>query len=336
MTKKAVQKHYTRKEIDEASRDGDKSIIIALATRLMSGEKLTLSEAEAASGFISHARPEGSIEKVNLAAIPQAQNYIFISLFLSYRGDLEGQYGILKFSGELSFKTRVVPIEEKKGDVIRLNEYYNEWNKKFAINNHKDQILNLVINEVNLDLKEIDSLLANGKLDKLDYDYRRKATILRSKYLYLRVTGVFEDLKRNEVIINFHDKIIEINPWSMVHVLNRHYAESVKQYDSGKSFHSDQNLKFFEDPEQLKVIIEKLATNSQTESCGIEYLPFKLNGIFYLVHAGQHEKHIKGSKIMYNRLETFYPVEDPIELKKIQTDYDEVIIDANLVGYSKK
>ena len=225
----------------------------------MSGENLSISEAHEASAIVGISRPEGSIEKVNLATIPQSQDYIFITLFLAYYGDLEGKHGIVKFSGELHAEDRVVPIEEKREDVIRLNEYYTKWNKFFASNRHKDQILNLVINEVNGDLKEIDKLLAIGKIDSNEYNYKRKGTILLSKFIYLKVARIFEDLGVNEIVIPFNGAEIEITPWSMVHILNRHYAGIAKQYDSGKSFHTDQNLMFLKNQNSLRKLLSKSA-----------------------------------------------------------------------------
>jgi hypothetical protein len=337
MTKKKVyQKRYTKKEIQDANKAGDTSIIHSLAVKLMKGEKLSHSEAVEASRIVRISRPAGSIERVNLAAIPEAQNYIFIMLFLSYYGDLEGTHGILKSGDEVGIVNRVASREEKREDVIRLNEYFAKWSENFKTNRHKDQILNLVINEINNDLKEIEGLFAIGEIDETGKDYRRKASILWSKYLYLRVSSIFEDIGKNEVIIDFNGTEIEINPWSMVHILNRHYAESIKQYETGKSFHSDHNLKFFEDPEQLKAILENIGSNPKTKDCNIDYIPFKLNGIIYSIHTKKDEKNINRKKIIYNRLQTFYPVVDLSELNKLQTDYDEVVVETNLSEYIKK
>ena len=338
--KKEKTKHYTKKEIAQSSKSGDKSIIHSLAVKLMAGEKLTISEMGAAARKVGYLRLEGSISKVDLATIPGAQDYIFIVLFLAYHGDLEGEYGITKFSGSvIGPSDRVVRIEEKKEDVIRLNEYNEKWSKLFVkekLNKHSDQILNTVVNEVNNDLKEIDLTFKDHKIKNEEYNYKRKGTILRSKYLYLKVKAIFEDLDKNEIEVKFNNSTIEITPWSMAHILNRHYAKAALHYDSGKSFHSDPNLKFFENPEDLKNVLEQIGSNDKTKTCSLAYIPFKLNNIIYLVHVENQVKHIKGSKIPYLRLQTFYPVEDSIELQKIQADYEEVIIDSKLIGCVKK
>lgn len=331
--KKAKPKRYSKKELAQARLKGDRSIFYELARNLLRGTKMSIAETEAAASLVKSSRPEGSISKVSLASIPEAQNHIFITLYLAYYGDLEGQYGIIKFSGDDGLIERVVSREEKREDVIRLNEYYHAWNKKFATNRHSDQILNLVINEItNLDLKEINSSLANGKISIEEYDYRRKGTILLSKYLYLKVSGICEELQSNEVAVNFNGKIIEITQLSMVHILNRHYAAAAKQYDSGRSFHQDPSLKFFEDPEQLKAILEQIGSHAAIKKNDIKFIPFKLNGVIYSVHT---ENKIKGNRIPFIQLQTFYPTDEKTELQRIQNEYIEIVIGPNLSGYKK-
>lgn len=193
-------------------------------------------------------------------------------------------------------------------------------------------MLNLIVNEVNNDIDEIKTLLADGTIDQKEFEYRIKGTVLRSKYLYLRIKSVFEDLGSTSVMINFGGATVKITEWSMVHILNRHYAAAAKHYDSGKSFHGDENLRFFEDPTQLQHILEELGRHQRIESSNLDYLPFKLNGVLYAVRC----KPLKGEKIPYIRLQTFYPITEPNELHQLQTDYDEVQLTPTLSGFFKK
>lgn len=218
---------------------------------MLSGIKMSVAETEAAITVLANSRPEGSISKVNLGSIPEAQNTIFVHLYHAYHNDLEGKHGIIKFGGDEGLMERLVSREEKKEDLIRLNEYYEAWIKKFSTNRHKDQILNLVVNEIKNDLDEIAREYKEGLIGKEEFEYNRKGTILRSKYLYIRITGIFEELDEKEVLVNFNGITIEITRWSMAHILNRHYAGAAKHYNSGKSFHQDPNLCFFEDPNEL-------------------------------------------------------------------------------------
>lgn len=332
--KKVGRRRYSKAEIEQARRDGNVSVIQELVSNLLNGTPMSIAETEAAVSIVGNSRPKGSISRVSLASIPAAQDSIFITLFLAYYGDLEGKYGIIKFSGYDGLIERIVSREEKKEDVIRLNEYYNAWKQKFVTNRHKDQILNLVINEVNnQDLNEIEKDLASGKISKEEYDYKKKGTILLSKYLYLRITRIFDELQANEIIINFNDQKIEITRWSMVHILNRHYAALAKQYDSAKSFHQDRSLTFFENPGELKFILEQIASHDKAKSIEIKRIHFKLNGIVYTVHT---ENKIKDNKVPFIQLQTFYPTEDKTELQEIRTFYEEFVVSPSLIGYKKR
>jgi hypothetical protein len=328
------RKRYSKDEIQLAKKKGDITVITQLVSNLLDGVKMSMIETEAAVLFAANTRPEGSISKINLAAIPEAQNSIFITLFLAYYADLEGKYGILKFSGYDGLMTRFVSIEEKIEDIIRLNEYYSDWERKFTSNRHTDQILNIVINEVrNIDLKAIDSELGKGSISNEDYKYKRKAIILWSKYLYLRVSRIFDEIESKQILVDFGGIIITITIWSMVHILNRHYAAVAKQSPSSKSFHQDVNLKFFEDPEQLKIILEKIGRYKTLKPEHISFIPFKLNGIVYSIYT---EKKIGNNGTQFIQLQTFYPTEDRSELSRIGSEFNEVEIEVNLVGYYRK
>lgn len=85
--KKKKRKSYTKNEIADARSQGDTSVIHSLAVKLLKGESMTLAETQAAAALVGALRPEGSISRVSLAAIPAAQDYIFITLFLAYFGD---------------------------------------------------------------------------------------------------------------------------------------------------------------------------------------------------------------------------------------------------------
>jgi hypothetical protein len=117
------RKRYSKSELEKIGKDGNAAIIGELAGRLMSNDTtLSVVETEFAASVLEAIKPEGSIFFVDLATIPEAQNFIFRNLYLAYHADLEGKYGILKFNG-------VVSIEEKREDVIRLNECYQGWKR---------------------------------------------------------------------------------------------------------------------------------------------------------------------------------------------------------------
>lgn len=120
--------------------------------------------------------------------------------------------------------------KEKREDVIRLNEYYQKWKQICATNNHKDALLNEVINESRKELKELSERFKAGEFNADEYAYKEKAIVLHSKYLYITAHAFFDEHGSKEVIARFHGKEIIINEFSYVHILNRHLAGSAKQF----------------------------------------------------------------------------------------------------------
>lgn len=59
--------------------------------------------------------------------------------------------------------------------------------------NHPDSVLNHVINETKPQLEELDQLLIEGKISTDEHKYKRKATVLRGKLIFLRTKRLFED-----------------------------------------------------------------------------------------------------------------------------------------------
>lgn len=329
--------HLTRKEIKAATAAGDYAVLANLAEKQLEGADLTVSEAEAAALMLVNSGLEGSICKFDLATIPGAQDARFINLYITYADDLEGERGITKFSGNDGLVSRLVSREEKAEDVIRLNEYYTAWNEHFnpaRLNKHKDQLLNLVINEVNKEgIKAIDKEKSDGIINIKEYEYKRKSTVLHSKFLYLRVKRIIQDLQEKDLVMNFKGTSIEITDWSLVHIFNRHYASKIKQYNTGKSYHADESLRFFEDPESLTLFIEKIGSHPEAIDCDIRNVYFKLNGIIYALHSEEQIRHLGGKKIHHTRLQSFYPLEDSSILKNLSDNYTEFTVDFNLSGY---
>jgi hypothetical protein len=324
-----LSRRYCKKELTIAKQNRDVKVLQELVQRIHNGEKMSVAETEFACSALRATKAEGDISFVNIGAIPACQDFIFRNLYISYFQDLEGKYGIEKFTG-------LVSMEEKREDVIRLNEYYKDWEKVVSSNRHSENLLNLVINEISKDLKYIRKLHEKGQINDDDYEYKRKSIVLHSKYLYLTAKAFFDEYQSDSVVCLLHGKKIEINEHSLVHILNRHMAGAAKQFDTGKSFHLDRRIKWFELPTEVKEIIERLGTNDETKEFKLEYIPFKLNGVIYGIWTKPHVKHVQGKRISYQRLETFYPIESEKDLTDIQNNYNEVIIDDTLIAYMKK
>lgn len=326
MRKLKERRRYTKAELVAAKKAGDTEIIAELAGRMMSGDSMSVAETNFAASVLRATRPKESISFVHLASIPTAQDFIFKTLYLQYHADLEGKYGIDNAFG-------LVREEEKAADVIRLNEYYLAWKKIYAKNNHKENLLNIVINESTKEHKQLKKMFDRGEICSEDFCYKEKSIVLHSKYVYITAKAFFDENNSDEVIATFHGREIVINEYSFVHILNRHLAGASKQFDTGKSFHTDQEMKWFELSYDLKNIIETLGSHPDTNMSSIKFLPFKFNGVMYAVWTERKAKHKEGKIVQITRLQSCYPIEDSQELKKVNEQYLELIINDKLSAF---
>jgi hypothetical protein len=300
-----------------------------LLQRLHNIDKMSVAEKECICCLLLVSKNYNSISSVNVATVPGCQDCIFRILYVSYCLDLDGKYGIDKYDG-------LVSIEEKREDVIRLNEFFHAWEKVVSKNNHKgNNLLNLVVKEITPDLKYIESKLADGVINKESYIYKRKSIVLQSKYLYYLVSAFFDEHQAESIVCNFHGKEIEITQRSFVHIMHRHLREGFKQFATGKSFIRDERISFLELPLDLKTIIERVGAHVATKDVTAEYIPIRYNGIIYALWIKMKFKHVGRERIPYLHLDTFYPIELSDHLQELSISYKEVMIEVDLAVFLK-
>ena len=132
------------------------------------------------------------------------------------------------------------------------------WLKILEITNHSNELLKQISKETRNDIKEFEKkkkwLLFKKRKEKFQID--KISLLLQSKYIYCLSLIIFEKIDEKEFILKLNRKEIEINEYSITHILNSHFEQIVKS-QSKKSFHS----KDFE-PEclskKLKLIFDEI------------------------------------------------------------------------------
>jgi len=103
----------------------------------------------------------------------------------------------------------------------------------------------------------------------------------------------------------------------LFHILNRHYAQITKQYDTGKTFHNE-DFKPRILSVQLKEILHDIDSSKVLQGQAIDKIGFQKNGIHYLIWTSEKIKSVKGQgNVSFRRLDTFYHVSDEAEKNKI-------------------
>lgn len=325
---------YSNEDIKKALKDNDKTevqkIIQDLMNRAHTNDKMTQAEIKLICSFMEHAVPKDPGFDFNICNYEVCRDYIFRKLYLIYCGNLEGRFPAHNAFG-------LVPIEQKETEIQKLHEFYIEWTPTVSKFNHKDDLLNNTASETNIELKNLNKLHNSLRWEGPLLEEKRKAIILHSKYIYLIAKEFFEINNSSFVTANFGSNQIEINTYSLIHILFGHYAGAIKQFDTQKSFHLDPTINNKELPFELKGILERLGSNTQISNQSIKFIPCRLNGKIYSMWTQNTIKHERGKgKIEFTRLETFYPTESIEELNKINNEFTEIIIDESLSGFTRK
>jgi hypothetical protein len=140
---------------------------------------------------------------------------------------------------------------------------------------------------------------------------------------------------RKEFVIQLNGYDIEINEYSIVHILNRHYSEITKP-NSSKSFHiEDFKPKYLN--KQIGTIFQEINNSGFYKNISINKLSFNYKNIDYTIYINQKTKQIKGQgNVSYLRLDTFYPITDQKELKELTNKYDLMKVNEELGVYIEK
>lgn len=300
-----------------------------LIWRAERNDEMSLAEKAHALGIVRTSYNKETNEPMNVDDFPTLSDFVFKSLYILYHDDLDGQYAIQDAFGMIS-------LDKKKGDVRRLNKFFHEWKQVVLKSNHNEVLLNEVTTEARRELKLLKKIFKNNQVDYREINQKEKSIVLHSKYLYLTVKEFFEENEGRPIIANYNDYEIEINTRSLTHIMFRHYAGSVKQFDTNKSFHFDTGLDHKAIPFVLKNILETISSSMVLKMEPVTYIAFRHRGNLYAIWIQEAEKSVKGKQVKFNRLETYYPIHDKDELTRIQAERQEKEISADLSVFRRK
>lgn len=307
-----------------------RAIFEDLKTKAQNGELLTEHEKDFfCQGVKLSKLDDGKIEDYDCCG-----NFKFKYTYLSYFHDLTGFGSYQKVRGtELHSPQR----PEIENDFKFLESNASQWNTTISKTNHSNELLQQISKETRSDLKTIEK--NKGRLlfrrDKEKYVLNKRATLLQSKYIYCMALQIFEMFDKQEFIIQLNRIDIEINEFSIIHIVNRHYSEITKSNPT-KSFHNEDFEPRYLN-KQLAVIFKQIDESDVYQGHSINKIAFKYNNVDYQIWINERDKQVKGKGILkYNRLETFYPITDRSELLKLNTDFDLKKINDDLSVYIKK
>ncbi|GAF05967.1 hypothetical protein [Saccharicrinis fermentans] len=304
-----------------------RAIFEDLKAKCIAGESLTEHEKD----FFCTGVETSLLDDGKLSDYSCCNNYRFKTIYLTYFLDLSGQSVYQKPN---KGNSRIVPPEETLRDINYLINNTKEWLKIIEKANHTSELLNQISKETRSQLKEIEK--SRGKLlfraDKQRHLINRRKILLQAKYIYLMALQIFEMFDKTEFVLSLNGQDIELNEYSIIHILSRHFSEITK-VTTDKSFHiEDFEPKYLN--KQIGQIFNDIDNSGLFDGQPIDKIAFRYKGIDYLIWTKKKVKHVKGKgEVEYNRLETFYPVERQIDLQELNDNYSLQEVSAELSVY---
>ncbi|TKB95736.1 hypothetical protein [Pedobacter cryophilus] len=282
-----------------------------LIDKLDANQKLTIAEARHICGKLKLFRNERD-ENIDALKYSQCNDCIFQDKYLLYINNHEGWGDAYDFDGKIN-------QSQKRKDAEFLNQHFLSW-EETVIKNLRltDEIKRHIAIETNRQIKSLKSYCTQMHFGSNHFNFLRKGLILHSKFLYLTVLEYYDEGNSKEDIVNICNHKFVIDSYVYIHVLFRHFAETVMEHQQ-KSYHT---IKHFEHKNLPKQILEMLKNYSLVVDCNSfdkEKLFFKLDDTHFALWFKEIEFNKKGkSKERVIQLQTLYPVELRHDFEKIK------------------
>lgn len=130
--------------------------------------------------------------------------------------------------------------KEIEKDKIYLDKVAIDWAKKMIYEKHHDGNLKILSKETRDTIKKvkIQNFLDNSLLERENIDVKK--AILKSKYVHLEALKIFTKIGKKEIKYKLDNVDVFFNYGTMIHILNRHFAQilSNQNISKSKTFHS--------------------------------------------------------------------------------------------------
>lgn len=309
---------YSRKYLQKisGSQKACKPVTEDLLQRFLNGENLSLAEEEFTCRTLSILRNHLGDYQYDITKLQGCNNYRFNNTYLLYAYDLDG-------TGEIRNLYGVVSAAQKQIDVVFLNTEYLAWEEIIRGKKTGDPLLGYMIDQTQHQLKLMGKYCQKNNVSDLKNRYLKKSIILHSRYIYLLVKEYHQELGVNEIVLDLYgrNKIL-IDQFCFVHILFRHFAAYVKDYQRHEtSYHFDRGVRYKDLPSFLTKFVSIFSKNCSAAEFNGRSIDLIFKGKKYSLWFRPFTIFKSGAPVKYLRLETFYPIEilrDKIRVQKLR------------------
>ncbi|MNK03963.1 hypothetical protein D3C87_218170 [compost metagenome] len=326
---------YTQQELEpnwtheESEHPRLHKILTDLFQRATDGEMLSEIEKDFICTFYKTA--QGDFPPFNIALICAHYNFKF-KYFIYFRDLTGGSAYYRPFGTDI----KQISIDEANSDLLYLEREASNWEQKLTDKGTTDKLMLEVIREYEYEIKLVQAGSSEYQSNfqfggRRIYDFKKFATVLQSKFIYLTAKEVFETFDPVNLNLTLNGKQIIVNEFSIVHITNRHFAKTVKAHPTTKSFHNESfHPKLLNN--QLRAIFTQIENHGGIKNItSLKEIHFKYQDDVYKVYTTDNPKN--QNNIF---LSTFFILEDPNQLQKLANDYDIVNVSADLAFYQPK
>jgi hypothetical protein len=311
---------YSAPQLKAGRKDLDKGSVMLqnLVNLAEAGGTLSLAEEEYTCSFlaVSRDKPEGG-SFLDLHEISFCKNYSFTGCYLAYENNLDGLLTAYNAFGPIA---RDITAK----DAAFLEAQYQDWLQIINKTNHSEQLLQHVAAESRRHLKNGGKYAQSSLMGSRMRNNFLKAIALHSKYLYLKVREFYQELGTTEQVLHKCGYEIVIDSFAYFHVLFRHFAPRATRYQNDASYITDQTIIPENLPNQLLGFLIEYFDNIPCAQFDNHRTYIRHNRVVYAIWFKDVQRHIKGVVQPVLRVQTFYPVTLPAELKYITSLTEQV------------
>jgi hypothetical protein len=238
----------------------------------------------------------------------------------------------------LDIKKYVSPVtkEEVTKDLSYLYAQADLWEQTILITNHSDELLQIASKETRKQLKDLEAEIPIHEKGTHQSKIRKRGVLLLQRYIYQMCLEVKEAMGVSSYSMRLNTVDIEFTLHSLYHIVSRHYAGGVRQFNTGKSFVTGHFV-----PRELHMDLGRLISDIDFSGVyakdSIEKIAIDFKGRTYRIWIQDAIKQIPGKgNVTYKRVETFYPVTDIKELTDLSNNYVATKVNNDLKVYCKK
>ena len=310
---------YSKQELEQISLEDQPIAVSRYLNKLLKNEikKLLPHEVEFITSVLPHvySNSDRTVLKYDIYELDFCNESLFKKLILRYLLNLDFLSPVYNGYKNLS-------KEEILRDKIKFDYLLSIWEDRLHSKGSNDIFLHEIKIEYNRKNKHLKLLRNNNQFVGGRFFYERKSLNekLVAFYIYYTVKLFFKSHRSNSVIFEKNGFRFSINVYSYIHIISRHYMQSVNIVDLDKSFNNELSIiDVFNLPYSIRDLICEYIRYAPDNYQLKEFIIFKYNNDYYIIWL-KLKKMIEFNNDFAYEVRTMYKIFKEVDLEKVNND----------------